>query len=69
MLHSADGETPIPITFTRDDYTMTDMDNSDCADKLSLSETIGSHYAALVLFPDATLNRRLNKPSVGTHPS
>ena len=60
---SADGETPMPSNFTRDDYTMADMANSDYAGKSSLSETMGSHYAYLVLFQDATLNRGLNKPS------
>jgi len=30
---SEDGETPIPSTFTREDYTMAGMDNSDYADK------------------------------------
>lgn len=63
---SENGETPIPSTFTREDYTMAGMDNSDYADKSSLSGTEGSHYAALVLFQDATVNRPLNKPPVST---
>jgi hypothetical protein len=63
---SEDGETPIPSTFTREDYTMAGMDNSDYADKSSLSGTEGSHYAALVLFQDATVNRPLYKPPVSS---
>ena len=47
----ADGETPIPSSFTRDDYTIAGLDKSP------LSGTMGSHYVALVLFQDATLNR------------
>ena len=43
----------IPSTFTREDYTMV----GDYADKSSLSGTEGSHYAALVLFQDASKNR------------
>ena len=45
---------------------MAGMDNSDYADKSSLSGTKGSHYAALVLFQDATVNRPLHKPPVST---
>ena len=63
---SEDGETPIPSTFTREDYTMAGMDNSDYADKLSLSGTQGSHYAALVLFQDVKINRPLHKPPVSS---
>ena len=63
---SENGEIPIPSTFTRDDYTMAGMDNSDYADKSSLSGTEGSHYAALVLFQDATLNKPLHKPPVSS---
>ena len=43
---------------------MAGMDNSDYADKSSISGTEGSHYAALVLFQDATVNRPLSKPPV-----
>ena len=63
---SGDGETPMPSTFTRDDYVMGGMDNSDYADKSSLSGTHGSHYAASVLFQDATVNRPLSKPPVSS---
>ncbi|KAH3861172.1 hypothetical protein DPMN_024100 [Dreissena polymorpha] len=59
---SEDGETPIPSTFTKEDYIMAGMDNSDYADKSSISGTEGSHYAALVIFQDATVNRPLSKP-------
>ena len=48
------------------DYTMAGMDNSDYADKSSLSGTEGSHYAALVLIQDATVNRPLHKPHVSS---
>ena len=48
----------MPSTFTRDDYTMAVMDNSVYE---SLSGTMGSHYAALELFQDATLNKPLYK--------
>ena len=61
-----EGETHIPSTFTRDNYTMADMDNSDYADKSSLSGTMDSHYSALALFQDATLNKTLNKPPVSS---
>ncbi len=63
---SENGETPIPSTFTREDYTMAGMDNSDYADKSSLSGTESSHYAALVLFQDATVNKPLFKPPVSS---
>ncbi|KAL8619946.1 hypothetical protein ACOMHN_015228 [Nucella lapillus] len=63
---SEDGETPIPSTFTREDYAMGGMDNSDYADKSSLSGTESSHYAALVLFQDATVSNPLQKPSVSS---
>ena len=42
--------------FTRDDYTMAGIDNSDYVDRSSLSDTDSSHYAALVLFQDSTVN-------------
>ena len=61
---SEDGETPIPNTFTIEDYIMVGLDNSDYADKSSISGTEGSHYAALVVFQDATVNRPLSKPTV-----
>ncbi|KAH3786936.1 hypothetical protein DPMN_165054 [Dreissena polymorpha] len=59
-----DGETPIPSTFTKEDYIMAGMDNSDYADKSPISGTEGLHYAALVVFQDATVNRPLSKPPV-----
>ena len=43
---------------------MAHMDNSSYADKSSLSDTVDSRDAALLLFQDATLNKPLNKPSV-----
>ena len=43
---------------------MAHMDNSSYADKSSLSDTVDSHDAALLLFQDATLNKPLNKSSV-----
>ncbi|KAH3789794.1 hypothetical protein DPMN_167982 [Dreissena polymorpha] len=61
---SEDGETPIPSTFTKEDYIMAGMDNSDYADKSSISGTEGSNYAALVVFQDATVNRPNSKPTV-----
>lgn len=63
---SEHGETPLPSTFNTSDYTMAGMDNSDYADKSSLSGTEGSHYAALVLFQDDTINRPRTKPSVSS---
>ena len=48
------------------DYVMGGMDNSDYADKSSLSGTEGSHYAAPVLFQDATINHPQRKPSVSS---
>ena len=63
---SEDGQTPLPSTFTKGDYTMGGMDNSDYADKSSLFGTEGSHYAALVLFHDATVNRPLSEPPVSS---
>ncbi len=45
---------------------MAGMDNSDYADKSSLSGTESSHYAASVLFQDATINMPLHKPSVSS---
>lgn len=63
---SEHGETPLPCTFNTSDYTMAGMDNSDYADKSSLSGTEGSHYAALVLFQDDTINRPRTKPSVSS---
>ncbi len=45
---------------------MAGMDNSDYADKSSLSGTESSHYAALVLFQDATVSRPLHKPPVSS---
>ncbi|KAH3717696.1 hypothetical protein DPMN_060491 [Dreissena polymorpha] len=41
---------------------MAGMDNSDYPDKSSISGTEGSHYAALVVFQDATVNRPLSIP-------
>ncbi|KAH3840203.1 hypothetical protein DPMN_113648 [Dreissena polymorpha] len=61
---SEDGETPIPNTFTIEDYIMVGLDNSDYADKSSISGTECSHYAALVVCQDATVNRPLTKPPV-----
>ena len=43
---------------------MAHMDNSSYADKSSLSDTVDSHDAALLLFQDATLNKPLNTSSV-----
>ena len=43
---------------------MAHMDNSSYADKSSLSGTVDSHDAAVLLFQDATLNKPLNKSSV-----
>ncbi|KAH3891046.1 hypothetical protein DPMN_015137 [Dreissena polymorpha] len=43
---------------------MARMDNSDYADKSSISGTEGSQYAALVVFKDATVYRPLSKPPV-----
>ena len=63
---SEDEETPIPSTFTREDYTIAGMDNSDYADKSSLSATQRSHYAALVLLQEAVINRPLHEPSVSS---
>ena len=48
---SADGETPIPSTFTRDEYIMAGMANSVYEDTSSLSGTMGSHYAAFRTVP------------------
>ena len=45
---------------------MAHMDNSSYADKSSLSDTVDSHDAALLLFQDATLNKPLNKSSVSS---
>ncbi|KAH3734225.1 hypothetical protein DPMN_040664 [Dreissena polymorpha] len=61
---SEDGETQIPSTFTKEDYIMAGMDNSDYSDKSSISGTEGSHYAALVVFQDATVNRHQSKLTV-----
>ena len=61
---SADGETPIPSIFTRDDYTMAGMGNSVYEDNISLASRMGSQCVALELFQDATLNKPLNKPLV-----
>ena len=51
-------------SFNRADYTMAHMDNSSYADKSSLSDTVDSHNAALLLFQDATLNKPINRSSV-----
>ncbi|KAH3809608.1 hypothetical protein DPMN_137982 [Dreissena polymorpha] len=61
---SEDGETPIPSTFTKEDYIISGMKNSDYADKSSISGTEGPHYAALVVFQDATVNMPLSEPTV-----
>ena len=45
---------------------MAHMDNSSYADKSSLSDTVDSHDAALLLFQDATLNKPLNTSSVSS---
>ena len=42
------------------------MDNSDYANRSSLSGTEGCHYAALVLFQDTTVTETQHKPSVST---
>ena len=44
---SANGETPLPSTFTINDYTRAGKDNSVHDDKSSPSGMMGSHYAAL----------------------
>ncbi|KAH3823382.1 hypothetical protein DPMN_125181 [Dreissena polymorpha] len=61
---SEDGETPIPSTFIKQDYIMAGMDNWDYTDKSSISGTEGLHYAALVVFQVATVNRSVSKPPV-----
>ncbi|KAH3897523.1 hypothetical protein DPMN_021711 [Dreissena polymorpha] len=43
---------------------MAGMDNSDYADKSSIPGTEDSHYAALMVFQDATVNEPLSKPTV-----
>ena len=45
---------------------MAHMDNSSYADQSSLSDTVDSHDAALLLFQDATLNKPLDKSSVSS---
>ncbi|KAH3729208.1 hypothetical protein DPMN_055174 [Dreissena polymorpha] len=52
------------FTSTKEDYIMAGMDNSDYADKSSISGTEGLHYAALVVFQDDIVKRPLSKPPV-----
>ena len=58
---SSDGETPLPTTFTEDDWIMGGMDNADYNDRSSLSGKESQHYAAMVLFQDSTEKPPLKK--------
>ena len=55
---SEDTGVPLPSHFTKDDYLMGGMDNSDYTGKED------HHYAAMVVFQDATLSRPQRKPTV-----
>ena len=71
VLASKSEGTPIPSHFTKTDFCIGAMDNSDYADNSSLSGTHSKHYTAMLLFQEA-VNKPAAKPpisSAGLKPS